>query len=90
MTKIRPVLFWLLFFTPFFDFGQTANHARSASSPNQSGSMIGYSGRQAAFTFHPLADWVEPEKKQPYERLSKGRPVSLPCPIPRQQTQRPC
>ena len=43
MTKIRPVLLWLLIASPFFGFGQTAQPARPASSALQSGPMVGYS-----------------------------------------------
>lgn len=43
MTKIRPVLLWLLITSPFFGFSQMVKLPKPASSPLQSGPMVGYS-----------------------------------------------
>ena len=43
MTKIRPVLLWLLIASPFFGFGQPPKSRKPAPSVLQSGPMVGYS-----------------------------------------------
>ena len=68
MTKISPVLLWLLL-SPFSGFGQTAHNA-----------AMDYYTDQPVFTVHRLTGLVDPENKRPSERSIKGRPVSLPCP----------
>ena len=94
MTKIRPVLLWLLLVSPLFDFGQATNELDPASAPLPSGPAVGHvtnkirTDRQPVFTVHRLAGQVDPAKKWPSERLIKGRPASLPCPIQPQQPRR--
>ena len=87
MTKIRPVLLWLLFSGVL-----SSGPAMNAQNPAvlQPGSGVHYAVEQAVFTVHRLTGLVEPEKKQPFARLTKGHPVSRPCPTPPQQPQRPC
>ena len=87
MTKISPVLLWLLL-NSFFGIGQATNRVNPVSP--QSGLQPAYSGRQASFTYHRLAGQVVPAKKRPSERLSKGHPASLPCLTPPQRLRQPC
>lgn len=90
MTKIRPVLLWLLLTGPFLSMGQAAGELKPPLPPLTSGPVTAYSDGRATFTYHRLADWVVPAKKQPSEPSGKGHPVSLPCPTQPQLRQRPC
>jgi len=91
MTKIRPVPFWLLFFSPLFGFGQAMNEAKSAQYGPATSDKTNQlkTDRRTVFTVHRLTARVEPKKEPTYEQSIKGPPVSLPCPIQPQQLRQP-